>query len=218
MALLGMAEGDTHGGLLPFPKAWNRAPCRQRAALAPLPGGSLEPGAGCCTADPWGPYDPVMPDMGNTRRERLGVPRWAMPALACQPRCSGARQVFSLQDLFQPRLEEPVLFAQAQGKGCPATVPHLPPPSACLPASCSLRREGEAAPIPARSLRVLPGGESPHFMPAPLPCSWQPGGFPVALACTTPRAGELWARGFPTEEPEQFGKAVTSLWPGENGM
>lgn len=42
--LLGMAEGDTHGGLLPFPKAWNRAPGKTRAAVTPLPPDPEVPG------------------------------------------------------------------------------------------------------------------------------------------------------------------------------
>lgn len=47
----------------------------QRAALALLPVGSGGPGAGCCTAAPWGLPDLVMLDKGNGRRGRLGGAR-----------------------------------------------------------------------------------------------------------------------------------------------
>lgn len=231
VALLGTAVGDIHGGLLPFPKA-RPVLCWQRAALALLPVGSGESGAGCYTADPWDTPDPVMPDTGNTGRGRLGGARDTHGAPAHEEgdahsclRASRTPPVpgryFSLQDVFQPRPEEPVLsICSSAEKGLPSYCASPPPPRACLPALWSLRKEGEAAPIPGRSVRVLPGGESPHFIPA---CSWQPGWSlgPSRLSSLEgplPRAGELWARGFPTEQPEQFGKAVTSLWPGENGM
>lgn len=59
-----------------------------------------------------------------------------MATHACKLDSSGARQVFSLQEFFQPRLEEPVLsVCSSAGKGgCPGTVSHLPPPRACSPA------------------------------------------------------------------------------------
>lgn len=135
-----------------------------------------------------------------------------MPAPACQPRCSGAKQVFSLQDLFQPRLEEPVLSYLLKRRERVVQLLCLTSPLPALSFQPPVPSEEERE----RSLRVLPGGKSLHFMPAP---PWHPGWLPRhSRAPPPPRAGELWARGFPTEEPEQFGKAVTSLWPGENGM
>lgn len=147
-----------------------------------------------------------------------------MPTPACkQAALSCARQVYSLQDFFQPRLEEPVVFAQAPGRGLPRYCAS-PSPSQGLPSSLMFpQKRGRSSPHPGEVSQGAARWEKPPLHPRssrlllaarvafPSLSSVPSGEDPAAQ-------GGLWARGFPTEEPEQFGKAVTSLWPGENGM
>lgn len=68
---------------------------------------------------------------------------------ASKPRSSGARQVFSLKDFFQPRPEEPVLsICSSAGKGLPSYCAS-PSPSQGLPSSLLfLQKRGRSSPHP----------------------------------------------------------------------
>lgn len=142
-----------------------------------------------------------------------------MPAPACKPRCSGARQVFSWQDLFRPRLEEPVLsICSSAGKGVTQLLCLTSPLSGLASSLLFPQKRGRSSPHPGEVSRGAAGGKSPRFMPAPPARVTSPSLSPVPPGRTPPVQGSCGPGGFPTEEPEQFGKAVTSLWPGENGM
>ena len=102
-------------------------------------------------------------------RDMLGG-RWP-PVLASQaPPVPG--RYFPCTSFSQPWLEELVLssicLSRGEG-GCPATAPYLShsPGLAFQPHAPPQKKQGEAAPVLGRSVRVLPGGTSPRFGPVP---------------------------------------------------
>lgn len=229
VALLGTAVGDIHGGPLPSPKA-GPVLCWHRAALALLPVGSG--GLGLAVA---------LLILGDPLTRTWGTPGedgWGVPGTPTEPRAHeegdahsrpqasraspGARQVFSLQDFFQPRLEEPVLsICTSAGKGVAQLLCLTTPLPGLVFSPPVPQKRGRSSSQPGEVSQGAARWEKPTLHPR-FPC--QPGWPPRPSRLSpreippAPRTGELWARGFPTEEPEQFGKAVTSLWPGESGM
>lgn len=212
-----------------FPK---HSPYRAGKGQPSLPLGCGGPGAGCCTADLWGRPEPVMLDMGSPRRRRRGGARdthsvadtwggrWPLVPASRAPPVSG--RYFPRRTFSSPGWRSRCyLLKSREVRGCPATVPHLPLPGlAFQPPVPSEKRE--SSPQPGEVSQGAARWEKPPLQPrSPCPLL-APRVASLSLSSVPPgripRAEELRARGFPTEEPEQFGKAVTSLRPGENGM
>lgn len=151
------------------------------------PAGSGGPGAGWCTADPWGPPDPVMPDTRSTRRGRLGgagdTRGGRCPLLPASRAAPVPSRYFPCRTCSSPGWRSRgCLICSSAGKGLSSYCASPTPPGACLPAFCSLRRgEGEVTqgaamwekpPLHARS-SLAPRVASPSLScpPAlPTPC------------------------------------------------